>query len=132
MMWFLEGGPSVYAILGTDVLLIGVGALVFLLAVAARFVPGLLLPARILALLLLLATVVPVFEGAVGWWFGMQNMRRALEVVDPEMRDSMETAGSAYARIPLWFGLGSTVVLGAGALFTLVVAALPHHGSDEA
>lgn len=125
VMWFREGGAMMYAIVATDLgLLVGVG-LVFLFAIVARFVPKLLWPARVLAGLGLLGTALPLLVGAFGWWQGMTMMRQALAHADPSMRDMMEAQGTAMAQIPLWFGLGSTVIAGCCALVALIIAAIP-------
>jgi len=130
-MWFREGGPWMYAILATD---LGVGAmagLAFLLAVGSRFAPVARWPARILAGLTLAATVLPVVEGAIGWWSGLAMMEAALEHAAEEHQEKLRAFGEAAARIPLYFGIGSTGVLTVGALVSLVIAAIPHAATED-
>lgn len=131
MMWFREGGPWMYAILATD---LGVGAmagLAFLLAVGSRFAPVARWPARILAGLTVAAAVLPVIEGAIGWWSGLAMMEAALEHAAEEHQETLRAYGEAAARIPLYFGIGSTGVLTVGALVSLVIAAIPHAAAED-
>jgi hypothetical protein len=132
MTWFIEGGPWMYSILATDVLLLGALVLVFLLAIASRFVRGLRWPARVLGALLLAGSLLPALEGIVGWQLGLQQVALALAHATDDMKDMLRTQGEALASIPLYFGIMSTLPLGLASLLTAVIAAAPHGEGSNA
>lgn len=110
MVWFNQGGPMVVAILATDAFVIALGFLGFLLALAGRRTAWLVMPARLYALLLLLASGTPLFEGIIGYWL---TLREA------------SAAGTVASSAALWVGLASTLLCGVVSSMVVMLAALP-------
>ncbi len=131
MTWFIEGGPWMYAILATD-LIVGAGvALVLLIAVASRVAPVARWPARVLAALVLACALLPLLGGVIGWQSGLSLMEAAIAHASDEMKEAMRAQGEAIAMLPLYFGLGSSLVLGLGGLISATIAAVPHRAPTE-
>jgi len=131
MTWFIEGGPWMYVILATDLLVGPAAAVVFLIVVVSRFVPAARWPARTLAALVMACTFLPLLEGVVGWQSGLALMEAALANAPGDMKDAMRMQGEALAMLPLYFGLGSSLVLGLGGLVSATIAAVPHGAPTE-
>lgn len=121
MSYFQEGGTAMWAVLGLDI--IGVGMLVFamVLAFGARAVPPVQWPARIINFVILMGALMPGLVGAGGWLYGRYLTDQALATADPTQRDAMMAAGYAMATYPLIFGLISTLALGLFALIPFVI-----------
>jgi len=131
MTWFMEGGPWMYVILMTDIL-VGLGvAAVFLLAAVSRMVAGLRWPARVLAALSVPAAGLPALAGIVAWQLGLSRMRQAVEFAPPEHKEALIAAGTELARIPLLFGGASSALFVLPALLGLLIAAVPHRGATD-
>lgn len=110
MEWLSQGGPMVGAIILTDAFVLALGALGLLLSLGARRAGWLLLPARLYALLLLLACATPMFEGIIGYW---------LE------RSAARSTGVTVSSAALWVGLVSTLGCGVVASVVVMISALP-------
>ncbi|MCB9686409.1 MAG: hypothetical protein H6735_15310 [Alphaproteobacteria bacterium] len=131
MMWFLEGGPTMWVILALDLALLlalgvgGVGAL------AARIARVGIWPARIVTLFVLMGAVVPVIVGVAGWWYGMMQVEAALQAASPDIVDTLRAVGEAEARVPLFFGGGSSGALAFPALIAAAIAWAPMRAAPE-
>lgn len=119
--WFADGGPAMFLVLGLDVILLGVGLILTLVAAASRYTGKGAPWGRWLAVLGLLASLLPAGAGAAGWALGRHQLYEALAYVEPEHHALLTEAGLAAAAIPLKAGLGSTVPL---ALWMAVVIAI--------
>jgi len=113
---FSRGGPVMYLIVLSD-LLLGPGALgIFALSAAARLLGKEGRIARALSVLIALASSLPLALGGVGFWVAQVQAESASRAVAPDQVDDMLAAGYEVALIPLIFGGGSA------ALFLLLSA----------
>jgi hypothetical protein len=125
MMYFFEGGPFMYVILLSGLLIGGWGVLGVVLAVVGRFATVLRLPAKIGNALGLMATPAPVLLGIIAWQLGLIQVSEAVRSAGPDMKEPLQLAGSAIAAYPLWFGLLVTGGLLPICLVGMVLAMLP-------
>jgi hypothetical protein len=82
------------------------------------------LAARAFAILGFPLAALPLVIGVVGWRWNVGLVEAAVQNADPAFRDLILAQGGAEARVPLWFGLGSSV-LAAGAAFVVLGLAVP-------
>lgn len=122
--WFAMGGVSMWAILAVDVVLAVVLSADGLLGAIALFFGRAVTPARILAVLVLLFCGLPAIVGVAGWLMGRSAVNSALAFVDPAQAEAIRVQGMAEARIPLQFGVTSTLVLGFLAFVVLAATML--------
>ncbi|HHO51144.1 MAG TPA: hypothetical protein ENK18_09810 [Deltaproteobacteria bacterium] len=121
MSYFQEGGTAMWAVLGLDIVGVGMLVLAMVLAFGARTLAPMQWPARIINFLILLGALVPGLAGLGGWLYGRYVTEQALELVDPSQRDTLMAAGYAVATYPLAFGLISTLALGLCALIPFAI-----------
>ncbi|MCA9488833.1 MAG: hypothetical protein KC621_02900 [Myxococcales bacterium] len=131
MRWFLEGGPAMWLILLVDVGLLGLLGLGAVGAIATRIARVGVWPARFVTLLVLLGVGVPVLAGVAGWWMSMSQVEAALQMAEPSMRGALRDAGEGYARIPLFFGGGSSGLLVVPAVIAAGIAWAPSRAPTD-
>ena len=97
MHWFIEGGPWMYPILATDIVVGSAAGVVLLIAILSRFVPVVRWPARIVAGLVLLGDAagfvdrhhpelsgsfldwhLEAADGHIGFLLGVKSQERAV------------------------------------------------------
>lgn len=130
MVYFNEGGTTMWAVLGLDIVGVGMLVLAMVLAFGARTVPVIQWPARIINLLIFFGSLAPAAAGAGGWLYGRRLTELAVAGVEEGEREALLAAGYAIATYPLIFGLGSTLVLGFFALIPFVVT-IPSATPDQ-
>jgi hypothetical protein len=132
MAWWAEGGVFMYIVTASAALTgLGVG-IAFLLSVAAWFVRALRVPARILGILSVLATPLPLVVGVAGWMYSRSVVDAALLSVDPAQADMIREVGYAEARHVLDLGSGLTCLLVAGAAVgALIALSVPAPPQDD-
>lgn len=126
VVWFRDGGVFMYPILAT---IIAVGPLAFIaliVAIASRIKPGMAIAARILTLLIFLASLGGPCFGCMGWMQRRSLTEQAVIHAPPEMKETMRAMGYQISRIPLNFGMcGGGGLVTAPALLALLIAMAP-------
>lgn len=116
--WFQAGGAPVFVILFMDLM----GGLVIASALVLAFLTRYRKWGLAIYAILVLGTCIPTLTGAAGWMWGRARVQEALSWVNPEDRWQLLERGYAEALVPLWVGLGSTLILGLPAVAALAVA----------
>ena len=124
------GGMWMFGVLGADLFTAIVLACFGMVAVGTWFLGRGRLAARAFAILGFPLAALPLAVGAVGWRWNVALVEAAVQNAAPEMRDLILAQGGAEAIVPLWFGLGSSVLAGVAALVVLVLAIPSGRSSD--
>ncbi|MEZ4236973.1 MAG: hypothetical protein R3F59_12635 [Myxococcota bacterium] len=132
MAWFAEGGVGMYLVLASGVLVGIGGGLALIVAIAGWFFRPLRVVARLGAILMIVACILPMVVGVIGSTMARNNVRRAVELADPAQRELIIAVGNREASLPTMFGAGtSCCVLLPTVLASIVALTIPAPSDDE-